>query len=119
MTVALAAFREAKTTEAAHSYYYVNSFTFESTGSTVEDVYDTQSTAARTGAGVYTVTFPSDKRPSAMRWAGVNVQTDGYSGQASYNATTGVLTIKTWTGAGAAADPTDEHFVQVHCLFVK
>lgn len=93
---------------------------------------DDGAVVARTGAGTFTVTFPSPV-PYALVWADASILGDEanlHAKAVSYVQATGVLTIKVYqqaddgadtdpdNGLSAAADTTDKT-VQVHCVFSR
>jgi hypothetical protein len=114
----LAAVSEAKIAERGHLYFLNDSWTYEGTGTTTEDHLNTQLTLARTGTGVYTLTFPTDKKPSAMRWAYASCSTAATFGVCTYNASTGVVTVTIYLHDGNAQN-TDEELINFLGLFVK
>lgn len=79
---------------------YINSWSYESTGTTVADVLDSSTaTLARSAAGIYTHTFPSDKKPASVYQCVVTSNTEGRTFSWSYSASTGVLTTNVWIDA--------------------
>lgn len=64
--------------------------------------YGTDLAVARSANGVYTLTFPSSKKPLKARcWANV-AEDSNVTANAVYDATTGVVTVRLWAQGGAA-----------------
>jgi hypothetical protein len=96
------------------------SFSYEATDTTVADVYDSQLTVARTGAGVYTLTFPSDKLPSEVLDVRASSSVAGRSITWAYSAGVVTLTVNAVDAEGAwAAAATDEEIIRVTILCIN
>ena len=104
------------------SYMYYNSWSYESSDTSAQDVENTEVTVARTGTGVYTHTCPAAKKPSAVKWVGRKSSVAGRSHTFSYAASTGILTITVLAvdgDAAWAAANTDEEIIRIAALCVK
>jgi hypothetical protein len=73
---------------------------------------------ARTGEGVYEISFDFKYPFMLVALAGVQGDLAAASASTSYNATTGKLTVTTVAG-GVAADPADNAWVHVFCVMAR
>lgn len=94
--------------------YFILDFSFTTVGAGNPTVYDpnygTDMVFARTGAGVYTITFAARKKPAKIRCLVATVQGDEPNdfAKASYNASTGVITVRTWVNAAGTIGAADD-----------
>jgi hypothetical protein len=105
MTLRIDGFDNSPRSIGAHDKHYRNTFTINGTSAPDGIGDEDLGTFARTGAGIFTLTFPSTSKPVRVLAGHANIdqlgQTAHYTG---YNASTGVATFKVANpGIGTAA----------------
>ena len=107
----------------AGAYEVYQSWSYETTGTAAADVEVGELPVVRTGTGVYTLTFPSGKRPASVKHVAFNFSLPGQFGTWAYVAATGVLTVTIWAdanGDGTYAEiNTDEEIIKTRILCVR
>lgn len=105
---------------------YIDCFQFETNNTSAPDggVYATDLTFARADTGDLTVTFAEGRRPQAVVFAAAEVvedDADMFVKVTGYTASTGVLTLTTYTNSSGtiSADDTTDKTVRVFLVCTK